>query len=174
MDWETSVILKHKTVLQLTVRNRENGRNLGQRGRLGNWGTKRGRWGVVGRHERQRGRKGKNWAEASCHGSLQCAEGRSLRWANLGFNLSFRGCVKLGFFLEETNSWFGAFPGWEGWWLESCAPNSGKYSLYSGLCGETNEISEASNWGWNDISLKLELASKPKWDSIPTLTLTQI
>lgn len=33
---------------------------------------------------------------------------------NLGFNLSFRGCVKFGFFLGEASSWFGAFPGWEG------------------------------------------------------------
>lgn len=44
----------------------------------------------------------------------QCAGGRALRWANLGFNLSFGGCVKFGFFLEEASSWFGAFPVWEG------------------------------------------------------------
>lgn len=49
-----------------------------------------------------------------CHRLLRCAEGRSSRWTNLGFNLSFGGCVKFSFFLEEASSWFGAFPEWEG------------------------------------------------------------
>lgn len=68
----------------------------------------------MGGHERQRGMKGENWVEAPCHRHLRCAEGCSLRWANLGFNLSFGGCVKFSFFLEEASSWFGAFPEWEG------------------------------------------------------------
>lgn len=46
----------------------------------------------------------------------RCAGGRSLRWANLGFDLSFEGgCVKFGFFLGVASSGFGAFPEWE-WW----------------------------------------------------------
>lgn len=74
-------MLIYKTVWQLAVRNKNKGRNLGQKGRLGHWGTKRGRWdGVTGRHERQRGRKGtkEGQAEAPCHRLLWCAEGQTI------------------------------------------------------------------------------------------------
>lgn len=45
-----------------------------------------------------------------CHGSWQ-REGCALPWANFGFNLSFRGCVKFGFFLGEAASCLGLSPG---------------------------------------------------------------
>lgn len=64
--------------------------------------------------------------------------------------------------------------------MESCAPNSGKYSVYSGICGETSEISEASNEAEMTLASNLDLASKPKLgvntnpDPNPDLTSTEI
>ena len=79
--------------------------------KIGTWKGERGRQGGErGRHEREEGKR----RAGLCHRLLRCAEGRSSRWTNLGFNLSFGGCVKFSFFLEEASSWFGAFPEWEG------------------------------------------------------------
>lgn len=85
-----------------------------------------------------------------CHHSWQHAEGCALPWANFGFNLSFRGCVKFGFFLGEANSCLGLSPGGSADDWESCAvctelseerpqkslgpPNQAEVTVASDLC----------------------------------------
>lgn len=78
-------------------------------------GQRRRKWRDNGRAESMRRcetqRKEGHEGAKLCHGTWQYAEGCALPWANFGFNLSFRGCVKFGFFLGEATSCLGLSPG---------------------------------------------------------------
>lgn len=69
-----------------------------------------GRRGLRARGDVRQRKEGQEEAKL-CHGSRQRAERCALPWANFGFNLSFRGCVKFGFFLGEATSCMGLSPG---------------------------------------------------------------